>query len=102
MIHVIAIVTAQPGQRAVLLEAFATIVPTVRAEAGCLQYEPVVDQDGDIPGRAPLGADRFAVIERWESLAALDAHRIAPHMAEYGARTAEITASVAVHVLQAA
>lgn len=34
MIHVIAVITAKPGLRARILEAFLANVPAVRAEAG--------------------------------------------------------------------
>ena len=43
MIHVLAVITAKPGQRDRILEAFRENVPAVRAEAGCLAYEAVVD-----------------------------------------------------------
>jgi quinol monooxygenase YgiN len=40
MIHVVAVITAKPGQRAALLEAFAALRPAVLAEAGCIEYAP--------------------------------------------------------------
>jgi hypothetical protein len=43
MIHVLAVITAKPGQRERILEAYRDNVATVRAEAGCLAYEAVVD-----------------------------------------------------------
>lgn len=38
MIHVVAIITAKPGQREAVLEAFRANVPAVQAEAGCIEY----------------------------------------------------------------
>jgi quinol monooxygenase YgiN len=99
MIHVVAIITASPGKRDALLEAFKGIVPTVEAEAGCIEYAPVVDVAGANPA---FGADTFVVIEKWESMAALKAHAAAPHMAAYSAATKDLLASAAVHVLSAA
>ena len=43
MIHVLAIITAKPGMRDRILEAFRNNTEAVRAEAGCIQYEAVVD-----------------------------------------------------------
>lgn len=43
MIHVVAIITAQPGQRSKVLEAFHANVPAVLAEAGCIEYGATVD-----------------------------------------------------------
>ena len=96
MIHVLAIITAKPGQRATLLQAFKAIVPTVRAEAGCIEYGPVVDVDGADPA---FGPDTFVVIEKWESMVALEAHALAPHMKAYGEKTKSLVAKRAVHVL---
>ncbi len=96
MIHVLAIITAKPGQRGTLLQAFKAIVPTVHAEAGCIEYGPVVDVDGADPA---FGPDTFVVVEKWESMAALKAHAVAPHMAAYGEKTRDLVAKRAVHVL---
>jgi len=39
------------------------------------------------------------VIEKWESAEALKAHAKAPHMLAYGARTKDMVANRAIHVL---
>jgi quinol monooxygenase YgiN len=96
MIHVLAIITAKPGQRGALLQAFKAIVPTVHAEAGCIEYGPAVDVDGADPA---FGADTFVIVEKWESLDALKAHAVAPHMTAYGQKTRDLVAKRAVHVL---
>jgi quinol monooxygenase YgiN len=102
MIHVVAIITAQPGQRDKILEAFRANTAAVRAEAGCIEYTATVDAEGMPPSRGTFGPDTFVVVEKWESLAALQAHAVAPHMAAYGAKTKEWTASRVIHVLQPA
>jgi quinol monooxygenase YgiN len=38
-------------------------------------------------------------VEKWESMDALKAHAAAPHMAAYGAKTKELIASRAIHIL---
>ena len=96
MIHVLAIITAKPGQRATLLKAFKAIVPTVHAEVGCVEYGPVIDVDGADPA---FGPDTFVVVEKWESMATLKAHSVAPHMKAYGEKTKDLVAKRAVHVL---
>jgi quinol monooxygenase YgiN len=99
MIHVLAFVTAKPGQRGALLAAFHENMPAVHAEAGCIEYAPVVDEPDFGSLQTPLGADTFVVVEKWESAAALRAHAAAPHMAAYGARTKDMIAKRAIHVL---
>ncbi len=100
MIHVLAIITAKPGKRAELLEAFHQNMPAVHAEAGCIEYGPAIDAEG--LGDASFGPDSFVVIEKWESKEALAAHAKSSHMAAYGAKTKEMIASRAIHVLQPA
>lgn len=96
MIHVIAILTAKPGLRAQVLEAFNANVPSVLAEDGCLEYGAAVDIAGASPA---FGPDTFVVVEKWRDLAALKAHAASPHMKAYSAATREWMESRAVHVL---
>ena len=43
MIHVIAVITAKPGQRESILTHFRANVPAVRAEKGCIEYGAVLE-----------------------------------------------------------
>jgi quinol monooxygenase YgiN len=99
MVHVLAMITAKPGQRDAVLEVFHANVPAVRAEEGCIEYGAAVD--ADVLGRfqAMLGSDSFVVIEKWASAEALKAHGASPHMAAYAARTKDMLAARAIHVL---
>ena len=99
MIHVVALITTQPGQRTAVLEAFAENMPAVHAEAGCIEYQPVIDTPGAGPFQAEIGPDSFIVLEKWESQAALAAHAAAPHMTAYGKRVKGMIASRTIHVL---
>jgi quinol monooxygenase YgiN len=99
MIHVMAIVTAKPGQRDTVLAAFRANMPAVHAEEGCVQYEPVIDAPDAGPVQTPLGPDSFCVVERWESMAMLHAHGASAHMKAYGAKVKELLASRTIHVL---
>jgi quinol monooxygenase YgiN len=96
MIHVIAIITTKPHQRSAVLELFKANLPAVRAEAGCIEYGPVIDADGADPA---FGPDTFVVVEKWESMAALKAHAVVPHMVAYAEKTRNMIAKRAVHVL---
>jgi len=99
MIHVIAIITAKPGQRATVLAAFNANVPAVRAEQGCIEYGAAADT-GTSP--AKFGEDTFVVIEKWASPDALRAHAASPHMAAYAAKTKDLLAGRVIHVLDPA
>ena len=102
MIHVIAIITAKPGQRETILEAARANIPAVRAEDGCIEYGPAVDAEGIGSFRTKFGSDTFVVIEKWRDPQALKAHAAAPHMAAYGAKVKEMIASRVIHVLSPA
>ena len=102
MVHVLAIITAQPGMRGRIFEVFRANVQSVLAEDGCLGYEATVDVDPSGPGFAQFGADTFVVVEKWASIEALRAHAVAPHMKAYAASVKDLTASRAIHVLQPA
>jgi quinol monooxygenase YgiN len=102
MIQVLAIITAKPGKRDEVLEAFRANMPAVRAEAGCIEYAPAVDVDVLGKYQAMLGPDTFVVLEKWESADALKAHARAPHMQEYAAKTRDLIANRVIHVLEPA
>src|ERR1700694_285030 len=99
MIHVIAVITAKPGKRDAILQAFRANCPAVRAEKGCIEYGAAVDAENALPIQTRWGPDSFLVIEKWESMDALKAHAAAPHMGASGARTKEMIASRVIHIL---
>ena len=99
MIHVLAVITTKPGKRAEVLAAFHANMPAVHAEQGCIEYGPAIDAEGAPPIQTAYGPDTFVVIEKWATMADLKAHGAAPHMAAYGAKTREMIASRAIHIL---
>ena len=102
MIHVIAVITAKPGMRDAILQAFRANVSAVKAEKGCIEYGAAIDAENALPFQTKWGSDTFLVIEKWESMDALKAHAAAPHMAAYSAKTRELVASRVIHILQPA
>ena len=99
MIHVIAVITAKPGQRESILTHFRANVPAVRAEQGCIEYGAALDADPALPFQTKWGPDTFLVVEKWQSMDALKAHAAAPHMEAYGAKTKELVASRTIYIL---
>ena len=100
MIHVVAIITAKPGLRGQVLDAFRANMPAVHAEQGCIEYGPAVDAENAGSMQSKFGPDTFVVIEKWESLDALRAHGRSPHMAAYAAKTRDLLASRTIHILE--
>lgn len=102
MIHVIATIDLAPGTREAFLAEFRKIIADVRAEAGCIEYGPAIDAETGIPTQNKLGADRVTVLEKWESVDALKAHAVAPHMQAYRARAKEFVRGMELRVLSPA
>ena len=101
-VHVVAIITAKPGLRDALLQAFRANVPAVLAEQGCIEYQATIDADGVGAIQTEFGDDTFVVVEKWESLDSLKAHAAAPHMAAYAAKSKDMIADRVIHVLSPA
>jgi len=86
---VVVLFRAKPGRGADAEAAFAEAVPPTHAEEGCVAFA-VHRVAGD--------ADRFALIERWESREALDAHLATPHLHGLpGARGRALGRAAAAH-----
>lgn len=83
-VRVVAVLRGRTGQGAALLELWPGLAAQVRAEDGCLAYDL---------HRVAGDADRFVVLERWESVEALAAHGASRHMREFGAAAAGMLAA---------
>ena len=83
MVHVLATIELQSGVRTRFLGEFQQIVPTVRAEDGCLEYGATVDVFTGLVAQLPLRDDVVVVVEKWRDLPSLEAHLGAPHMTAY-------------------
>jgi quinol monooxygenase YgiN len=102
MICVIATIEVAPGRRDELLAATRGIVPKVRAEKGCIEYGPMIDVPSGLPAQASIRPDVVTMVEKWEGMAALDAHLKTPHMAEYFQRTENIRRGLSLQIIEPA
>ena len=102
MIIVLATIELHPGKRTDFLGEFRQIVPNVRAEKGCLEYFPATDTASGLPVQGPSRDDVVVVIEKWESVAALEAHLVAPHMMEYRPKVKNFVKKVWLQILSPA
>lgn len=100
MIFVIATVEVKPGKREAFLAEFRKNVPNVHAEKGCIEYGPTVDAKTDIKAQIPLREDVVTIVEKWESLQALQAHLVAPHMAAYRERVKDYVVGTTLQILE--
>lgn len=99
MIHVVAAITTTAEGRDQLIAAFKQLIPQVRAEQGCLEYDTAVDLATGLPTQAPVRHDVLMVVEKWESLDALKAHLDAPHMVAFREANAHLLKGLSLQVL---
>ena len=97
MICVIATLEVASGKRDALLGVFEKLVPLVRAEKGCIEYTPMIDAANDMTATR---SNVVTMVEKWESLAALEAHLKTPHMAEFRRQTEPLRLSLGLQILQ--
>lgn len=102
MICVIATIQVAEGRRGEFLEEFAKIVPLVREETGCIEYAPMVDIPTELDAQAEPAESVVFIVEKWESLDALEAHLMAPHMLEYRKRVKELVTGSEIRILEPA
>lgn len=102
MICVIATIETAAGRRDDLLAVFRGLVPKVLAEEGCIEYAPMIDAPSGLSAQGPVRPNVVAVVEKWESLAALAAHLKAPHMVEFIRQTDDMRLSTRLQIFQPA
>jgi quinol monooxygenase YgiN len=99
MIAVVACIEVVPGRRDDFLREFRKLVPQVRAEAGCLEYVPMLDLPTSIGGQAPVGENLVTVLEKWATVEALEAHLMAPHMVAYRKVAKDLVQGMTLRIL---
>lgn len=94
MINVVVLIQLKEGSREMFLHEFQKVVPLVRDEQGCVEYGPTIDVDTGIEMFGAVDPNRVTILERWETVDALQAHLVAPHMIEYRPKVKELIEQV--------
>jgi quinol monooxygenase YgiN len=100
MLRVIAEIETKEGCREKFLAAFRELVPLVLAEEGCIEYGPTVDAVTEIGKQEPVRENHVIIVERWESLDALNAHLVSDNMTSYRAAVRDLVAGSKLYVLE--
>ena len=99
MINVVASIRVKTGKLSDYLAILKANAHVVRREKGCIEYVPTIDVDTKLPPQV-LDKNCVTLLERWESLEALQAHLGAPHMLAYREKVKDLVESVTLKVLQ--
>ena len=99
MIHVIATIELKPNCRKAYLAVLQENVPNVKAEAGCLAYEPVLDVDSGLAAQGAVRENVVTIVEAWESLEHLVAHLKTPHMHSYRDAVTNYVKNVSIQIM---
>jgi len=102
MISVLATIETAEGRRDEFLAIFRELVPKVVAEDGCIEYAPWIDLDTTISSQDEPRSSAMIVIEKWESIDALEAHLIAPHMLEFRKAIEGLVTNLELEILEPA
>ncbi|EJF29245.1 antibiotic biosynthesis monooxygenase [Enterobacter sp. Ap-916] len=103
MLTVIAEIRTRPGShhRQAVIAAFEKIIPTVLKEEGCHGYAPLVDHNAQVAFQT-TAPDSIFMLEKWESVAHLEAHLETAHMKEHSARVKDDVLEVHIRILEEA
>lgn len=101
MIHVLASLQIKDGKLDEFLEIFKANIPAVLAEDGCKEYVPTVDVPTGLPVQE-LDGNIVTIVEKWDSVEALQAHLSAPHMLDYKEKVVDIVEKVSLKVVKRA
>jgi quinol monooxygenase YgiN len=99
MVCVIATIDLKDGKRENYLKEIRKILPIVRNEKGCIEYNPTIDVDTGSKLQITYRPDTVIVLEKWESLEALKNHGMAPHMTDFRNAVKEFMQSMQLQIL---
>jgi quinol monooxygenase YgiN len=99
MITVIASIAIKEGKLSDYLRILKANVPLVRNEKGCIEYVPATDFETGLAAQI-LDKNIVTILEKWESLDALNAHLASPHMLDYREKVKDIVVRVSIKVLR--
>ena len=102
MIIVIAAVECKDNCKESYLDVLLLNVPNVKAEKGCLQYEPTIDVDSGIEMQGGVRKNVVTIVEAWEDIDALHNHFKEPHMLAYREKVKDLVNKVTIQVLKPA
>jgi quinol monooxygenase YgiN len=101
MVHLVVTFIVKEGKMDEYLAEVKKLRPLVLAEKGCVEYTYLKEIQTPFKIQEPVQENRLTLIEKWESMEALEIHSKSPHMAEYGRIMNPMRVSVSARVAEA-
>ncbi len=101
MINVIASIQVKKGKKQEFVNSFKEYAVKVKKEKGCIDYFPAVDVKTGMPVQA-MDENVVTIIEKWESMDALNAHLASPEMQARMKEEADMVEGSSIKILQEA
>lgn len=102
MIHIVVTMIVKAGRLPDFLAECEKLRPLVLAEQGCIEYVYTRDIASPLGIQETINSNRITLVEKWESLAALQVHTEQAHMKEFGPRIQAMRESVTARVTEPA
>ena len=83
MIYVIASIKVKNGFREEFLKIFKANIPAVKAETGCIMYQPTIDFPSGMDAQERVSDNVVTIIEGWACIECLKKHLASSHMLQY-------------------
>ena len=99
MIYGVVSVRVKPGKLQEYLALFKSIAGKVREEKGCVQYVSAMDFEIGAPNQS-LDKNMVTILEKWESLDALQKHLAMPYMGDFFKKEGDYVESAVLKMLQ--
>ncbi len=101
MIYGVVSVRVKPGKVQEYIALFKSIAGKVRDEKGCIQYVSTIDFEIGVPIQT-LDKNVVTILEKWESLEALQKHLAAPYMEDFFKKEGALVEEAVLKMLQEA
>jgi quinol monooxygenase YgiN len=101
MVIVHASIRVKKGKIEEFLKQFKAFAVKVRKEQGCIEYFPAVDFQPKLPPQV-VDENIVTIIEKWESMKALNVHLISPAMQEHQKNEKDLVEEASIKILKEA
>lgn len=102
MVYCVVTMIIKEGRMNEFLAECGKIRPIVLKEAGCLMYDYTREFSSGMTRQEPINPNRVTLLEKWESLDAINAHSATKHMTDFVDKVKDMRESVVIRACESA